>query len=256
MEGNMSPDLCSCSQKNRELEVANRAKDQFLASMSHELRTPLNAIIGFTGTLLMRLPGELSTEQEKQLNLVRQSARHLLSLINDLLNLAKIESGMTELSVEPVHFEQVLREVATSLSPLASAKGRDLKVIVPLTDVIVTTSQRALWQIVTNLPANAIKFTTTGEVRLELRNFVSDGEPKTQVVVSDAGIGIRSEDQVRLFQDFSRIGDCAAGREEGVGLGLSISRKLATLIGGDLSCHSEYRVGSTFTLTLPKSGRS
>jgi PAS domain S-box-containing protein len=243
-------------EKNRELEAASLAKDQFLASMSHELRTPLNAILGFAGTLLMRLPGELTAEQEKQLKLVRQSGRHLLSLINDLLNLAKIESGKMELSLEPVHCERVLREVATSLSPMATAKGLDLKVIAPPTDVVVTTSQQALWQIVTNLTANAIKFTTAGEIRLELRDFVADGETQTQVLVSDTGIGIRPEDQARLFQGFSRIGDGATEHEEGTGLGLSISRKLATLIGGDLSCRSEYRVGSTFTLTLPNGGRS
>jgi len=146
-------------EKNLELERANLAKGRFLASMSHELRTPLNAIIGFTGTLLMRLPGPLTTDQEKQLQTIQISARHLLSLINDLLDLAKIESGRVELSLEPVSCRQLIDEVATALRPLAERKGLRFAVQSPDKDFVMRTDRRALSQILINLINNAIKFT-------------------------------------------------------------------------------------------------
>jgi PAS domain S-box-containing protein len=138
-------------QKNVELEQASRAKDRFLASMSHELRTPLNAIIGFTGTLLMRLPGPLTPDQAHQLETVRTSARHLLSLINDLLDLARIQSGKVEVNSEPVVCQRVVEEVATTLRPLAEAKGLTFDVTLPARDVIARTDRRALSQILLNL---------------------------------------------------------------------------------------------------------
>src|SRR5215813_4010122 len=152
-------------EKNIELENANLAKDRFLASMSHELRTPLNAIIGFTGTLLMKLPGPLTVDQDKQLRTVQGSARHLLSLINDLLDLAKIESGKVELRLEPVICQRVVQEVATALRPLAETKGLVFEVTTPTVDLIIQTDHRALSQILLNLTNNAIKFTEQGEVR-------------------------------------------------------------------------------------------
>lgn len=238
-------------QKNRELEDANRAKDRFLANMSHEFRTPLTGIIGFTGTLLMRLPGDLTAAQEKQLRTVQSNAKQLLSLINDLLNLAKIESGKIELNLEDVDCKKILQDVAASLGPLAAAKGLAFDVIAPPRDVVVTTSHRAVWQIITNLTANAVKFTTSGGISLELRSIVADDGRRTEIAVSDTGIGIRAEDHDKLFQAFSRIENPGSRHEEGTGLGLCICEKLAHLIGGKLTFVSDYRQGSTFTLVLP-----
>jgi PAS domain S-box-containing protein len=239
-------------EKNVELENAIRAKDRFLATMSHELRTPLNAIIGFTGTLLMRLPGPLTTEQEKQLITVRASANHLLSLINDLLDLAKIESGKIELKSEAVVCQEILQEVAASLRPLAERKGLRFSLDMPAEHLLLQTDRRALSQITINLVNNAIKFTDAGEVKLELRQRNVGGKPFVEVRVADTGIGIREEDQARLFQAFEQLE--AAGRRhrhDGSGLGLHLSQKLAGLLGGHLTFQSEYSRGSVFTLTIP-----
>src|SRR5437867_2917878 len=146
-------------EKNVELENASLAKDRFLASMSHELRTPLNAIIGFTGTLLMKLAGPLTADQDNQLQTIRGSAKHLLSLINDLLDLAKIESGKVVFDFEPVRCQSVVEDVLTTLLPSVEAKGLELKVIVPEGELVLTTDRRALSQILFNLVSNAIKFT-------------------------------------------------------------------------------------------------
>src|SRR5439155_17502037 len=149
-------------EKNIELERANDAKDRFLASMSHELRTPLNAVIGFTGTLLMRLPGPLTDEQTKQLQTVRSSAKHLLSLISDLLDLAKNESGKVALSLEPVVLQSLLEEVSTTLRPIAETKGLQLHVPVPESELLLNTDRRALSQFLRTFTANAIKFSKRG----------------------------------------------------------------------------------------------
>jgi protein-histidine pros-kinase len=237
-------------EKNVELEKASQAKDRFLASMSHELRTPLNAIIGFTGTLLMRLPGPLTADQEKQLSYVQTSARHLLSLINDLLDLAKIESGKIELNFEPVACTELVEEVAAALHPLAENKGIGLDVSVPAEPVIVRSDRRALNQILLNLANNALKFTDRGSVRLELIRRSEDGAMQTVFKVVDTGVGIRREDQGMLFSAFTQIGRESRRRYEGTGLGLHLSQKLAELLGGRISFESEHGRGSTFTLIL------
>ncbi|MBI4832127.1 MAG: PAS domain S-box protein, partial [Candidatus Lindowbacteria bacterium] len=184
-------------EKNIELENANRGKDLFLASMSHELRTPLNAIIGFTGTLLMHLPGPLTGDQDKQLRTIQASAKHLLSLINDLLDLAKIESGKVEMKLEPVRCSSVIQEVASTLQPLAEAKGLKFEVKMPAEDINLQTDLRALSQILFNLTNNAIKFTEKGWVRLAVNHVHDDGCRVTQIHVADSGVGIRAEDQSR-----------------------------------------------------------
>jgi PAS domain S-box-containing protein len=234
--------------KNIELANASQAKDRFLATMSHELRTPLNAIIGFTGTLLMRLPGPLNAEQEKQLRAVQGGGRHLLALINDLLDLAKIEAGKVELRLEPCDLREVLEEVETTLEPQASAKGLAFEVRVTAGEVRALTDRRAVSQIVLNLAQNAIKFTDTGGVRVELR----ERDATLEIAVEDTGIGIRMEDQDRLFQAFRQVHDPAARRQEGTGLGLSLSQKLAQLLGGRIVARSEPGQGSVFTLILPR----
>ena len=241
--------------KNRELEAANTAKDRFLASMSHEIRTPLNGIIGYTGILLMRLAGDLTAKQEEQLKTIRLCGNHLLSLINDLLNLARIGAGQFDLVQEAVDCGEVLEEVAAALGPLATAKGLKLTIKVPGSKVIITTSHRVLWQIVTNLVSNAIKFTLTGQVCLELRSVGTNHDVRTEIAVQDTGIGVRAEDQGKLFEAFSRIYDPSTESEEGTGLGLHTSQKLAALIDGKITVTSEYHKGSTFTLILREGGK-
>jgi PAS domain S-box-containing protein len=238
------------SEKNIELEKASLAKDRFLASMSHELRTPLNAIIGFTGTLLMRLPGPLTADQEKQLNTVQTSARHLLSLIDDLLDLAKIESGNVEVNFDPVVIQSVVEEVASALRPQAEAKGLRFEVNAPRQELVVMTDRRALSQILLNLTNNAIKFTEKGGVRLEITQRTGYRSLSTEITITDTGLGVRAEDHEKLFQAFTQVDARGSRRSEGTGLGLHLSQKLASLLGGFISFESEFGKGSRFTLTL------
>jgi protein-histidine pros-kinase len=237
-------------EKNLELAKANQAKDSFLAMMSHELRTPLNAIIGFTGTLLMKLPGPLNAEQEKQLRTVQAGGRHLLALINDLLDLAKIEAGKVELHLEPTDCRAVVEEVATALRPQAAARSLALDVTLPAGDLIIQTDRRALSQILLNLASNAIKFTDAGGVSLAVTQPGDGTHQLTEFSVTDTGIGILPEDQARLFEAFSRLDFPSRRRQEGTGLGLHLSQQLAGLLGGHVVCRSEHGKGSTFTLVL------
>ena len=237
-------------EKNVEFERANLAKDRFLASMSHELRTPLNGIIGFTGILLMGLPGPLTEEQESHLRTVQSSGRHLLSLINDLLDLAKIEAGKLELSLEPMACQEIVKEVAETLRPLADQKALAFDVVVPEADVVVRTDRRALTQILINLANNAIKFTEHGGVRLEVGTKLDNGSRRAEVRVVDTGVGLSAEDQARMFEAFEQVQRSRA--EEGTGLGLHPSVRLADLLGARIMCDSEPGVGSTFTLSLPE----
>ena len=236
--------------KNLELAEASRMKSAFIANMSHELRTPLNAIIGFTGALLMKLPGPLTTEQDKQLNTIKSSARHLLSLINDILDVAKIEAGKVTLAVEPVACQQLMRDVADTLRPLAQQKGLTLDVELMDESVVIETDRRALTQIMINLLNNAIKFTDKGTVGLSLRQRSEDGQRITEFAVADSGAGIRVEDQAKLFQAFSQLDSTSTRHAEGAGLGLYLCQNLANLIGGSLFFSSDFGHGSTFTLAL------
>jgi PAS domain S-box-containing protein len=236
-------------EKTAELEAA-KAKDRFLATISHELRTPLNAVIGFTGTLLMKLPGPLNVNQEKQLKVIQTSSRHLLALINDLLDLAKIDSGKVQITPESVACQKVVEDVITALSPLAESKGLELLSEVPTIEITLQTDHRALTQILLNLTNNALKFTEKGRVALALARIQDDGRPRIAFRVTDTGVGIRPEDQDRLFQAFERLGTAATARQEGTGLGLHVSQKLAHLLGGEIKVASTYGQGSTFTLLL------
>jgi PAS domain S-box-containing protein len=237
-------------EKNLELQRASQAKDRFLAAMSHELRTPLNAVIGFTGTLLMKLPGPLTADQEKQLKMVQGSAKHLLSLINDLLDLARIEAGKLELKPEPTRCAELIDAAAESLRPIAQGRGLTLEVVGD-PELSLHVDRRALNQIVLNLLTNAIKFTERGGVRIGWR-AVREGGDTVQISVSDTGVGIRPEDQEKLFSAFSQLDLSVRRRPEGTGLGLHLSRKLAEALRGRILVQSELGKGSTFTLILPR----
>jgi len=240
-------------EKNIELELASRAKDRFLASMSHELRTPLNAVIGFTGTLLMKLPGDLNDDQVHQLEIVRNNARHLLALINDLLSVAKIEAGKVDLNPERIDCRSVVSEIAASLRPQAVAKGLELNLALPDSPVPFETDRRALSQIVINLTSNAIKFTERGSVRLTLTMDESAVAKRLIFSVRDTGAGIEEKEQAALFEPFVQgLAGRSTSGAEGTGLGLHLSRKLAGLLGGDLTCTSGYGAGSTFTVVIPE----
>ncbi len=238
-------------EKNLELQNANLAKDRFLAGMSHELRTPLNAIIGFTGTLLMRLAGPLTEEQERQLEIVDSSARHLLSLINDILDVAKIESGKVSITPERIVLAEVVREVGDALRGMAEEKALDLQLEIVDEAVTTITDRRAVQQILLNLTNNAIKYTERGSIRIELER---PHYGHVAIHVRDTGIGIRTEDQARLFQAFEQLDTSSTRRFQGVGLGLHLSQRLAALIDGTLDLESVYGEGSTFTLTIPVRG--
>jgi PAS domain S-box-containing protein len=240
---------------NVALELADQAKDRFLASMSHELRTPLNAIIGFTGTLLMKLPGPLNEEQEEQLQTVQSSGRHLLSIINDLLDLAKIESGKWEGDFQSVDGAEVAKEIVGGLSPLARNKGLSLTMTAPKHPVTTSTDRRALNQILINLTNNAIKFTDSGSVKLEVREGESDGRPTVRFDVVDTGIGIKQEDQAKLFKAFEQLKKYGTAPREGTGLGLYICQRLAGFLGGTIEFTTELGKGSVFSFIVPKDHR-
>ena len=233
-------------EKNAALQLAHQAKDRFLATMSHELRTPLNAILGFTGILLMKLPGPLNGEQERQLEIIKTSGQHLLSLINDLLDLAKIQSGTFTLAPQPLDLCALVVELHSTLQPLADRKSLLLAMNLPPAPLVRTLDRRAVNQIVLNLANNAIKFTEHGTVVLEL----AESDDGVRLSVVDSGVGISAEDQERLFNSFTQVGD-PRRRPEGTGLGLHLSQRLAQMMGAHIEMDSTPGVGSRFTLVLP-----
>lgn len=237
-------------------ESADRLKSAFLATMSHELRTPLNSIIGFTGIVLQELPGPLNPEQRKQLGMVRASARHLLDLINDVLDLSKIEAGQLDILPETFDLAPVIERVVATLKPQAS--NREVKVTAELSGGHLTmrSDRRRVEQILLNLLNNAIKFTDEGTVTLSAgllppENGIPFDGPAVQIVIQDTGIGIRKEDLASLFQPFHQIDNGLTRRHDGTGLGLAICRRLIDLLGGEITVTSEWRQGSTFTVRLP-----
>jgi len=228
-------------------EAADQLKSAFLATMSHELRTPLNSIIGFTGILLMGLVGPLSGEQGKQLAMVQDSARHLLELINDVLDISKIEAGQIELARDPFDMRTTIQKSLEKIAPLAEKKGLPATaVIAPAVGQIVG-DRRRVEQILINLLSNAVKFTERGEIRLE--SHVEEGWVVTQVI--DTGIGIRPEDMDTLFKPFRQVDNGISRQYEGTGLGLSICKRLVALMGGRIKVESEQGKGSCFTFSLP-----
>lgn len=232
-------------------EDADRLKSAFLATMSHELRTPLNSIIGFTGILLQSLAGPINEEQAKQLGMVQTSARHLLDLINDVLDISKIEAGQLEVAFEPFNLADLIRDIVGSTGPLAEAKGLNLTVDLDRTIEEIRSDRRRVGQIITNLLANAIKFTESGSVRV----ICTDDGEDVILSVQDTGIGISEEDQAKLFVPFQQVDTGLKRKYEGTGLGLSICRRLGEKLGGAIVVESEPDNGSTFTVRLPKDMR-
>ena len=237
-------------QKNAQLEKANTVKSEFLANMSHELRTPLNAVLGFTGTLLMELPGTLNAEQKKQLEIVRDSGRHLLSLINEVLDLSKIESGTFDIIVRAVCCQTVISDVGKTLMPLAVQKRLDLIMALPDEPITIMTDMRLLKQILINLVGNAIKFTERGAVTVHLRRGEDTTGAAIWIDVSDTGIGIDAADLDKLFLPFTQIDATLARRFEGSGLGLNVSKKYADAIGAELHVDSVPGQGSRFSIRI------
>ncbi|MGZ5968658.1 MAG: ATP-binding protein, partial [Polyangiales bacterium] len=228
-------------------ESADRLKSAFLATMSHELRTPLNSIIGFTGILLQGLAGPLNEEQRKQLGMVQGSSRHLLALINDVLDISKIEAGQLTIAREPFDVSASLDQVVRTLTPAADAKGLTLRTEIAGNLGSMAGDKRRFEQVVINLLGNAVKFTERGVVTLRC----SMRQGNLVVAVQDTGIGIPREQFSQLFRPFHQVDTGTARKHEGTGLGLSICKRLVELMGGNITVESTLGVGSTFTVTVP-----
>jgi signal transduction histidine kinase len=235
-------------EKTAQLEIANRHKSEFLANMSHELRTPLNAVIGFSEVLLERMFGEVNEKQEEYLSDILSSGKHLLSLINDILDLSKIEAGRMELEAQPFNLPAALDNALTLIKERAARNSIGLEVQVDQRIGEIVADERKVKQVLLNLLSNAVKFTPEGG-RITMSAALNDG--LIEVSVADTGIGIAPEDQAAVFEEFRQVGTDYARKREGTGLGLALARRLVELHGGTLSLESELGKGSTFTFTLP-----
>jgi signal transduction histidine kinase len=237
--------------KSRQLEVASQHKSEFLANMSHELRTPLNAILGFSEVLAQGMFGEVNEKQTEYLHDILESGRHLLSLINDILDLSKIEAGRMELEVSEFDLPQAIQNALTLIRERALRRGIALHQVIDDQVASIRADERKIKQVLLNLLSNAIKFTPEGG-RIEVRAVPTDG--MIEVSVTDTGIGIAPEYQETVFEEFRQVGT-ADKKAEGTGLGLALSRKFIELHGGRIRVTSRVGVGSTFTFTLPVSPR-
>jgi signal transduction histidine kinase len=235
------------AQKSRELEIASQHKSQFLANMSHELRTPLNAILGYTELILDAIYGEVPDKIREVLDRVEKSGRHLLGLINDVLDLSKIEAGQLVLSPNEYSFQDIVQGVVSSVGSLAAEKQLELAVDVPDRLPVGYGDERRIRQVLLNLVGNAIKFTDAGKVEIR----VSQAGDKFQIAVADTGPGIDAAHQQRIFEEFQQVDSSPTKTKGGTGLGLAIARRIVELHGGRIWVESVVRRGSTFWFTLP-----
>jgi signal transduction histidine kinase len=233
--------------KSRQLETASRHKSEFLANMSHELRTPLNAIIGFSEVLYERMFGEINDKQAEYLADILESGRHLLSLINDILDLSKIEAGRMELDPTEFSLPAAIDNTLTLVRERAHRRAIELERSIDESIGEIYADERKVKQVILNLLSNALKFTPEGG-RVAVRARAYDGW--NEISVSDTGVGIAPEDQQTVFDEFRQVGS-AAKKVEGTGLGLAISRKFIELHGGRIWVTSKLGAGSTFAFTLP-----
>ncbi len=236
-------------EKSAELEVANRHKSEFLANMSHELRTPLNAVIGFSEVLIDRMFGELNDKQEEYLQDILSSGRHLLSLINDILDLSKIEAGRMELELGSFDLPVALDNALTLVRERASRHGITLGVSVDPGIGEIVADERKVKQVLVNLLSNAVKFTPEGG-KVTMSVVRADGS--VEIAVSDTGIGIAQDDQEAIFEEFRQVGSDYTRKREGTGLGLPLARRFVELHGGRIWVKSEVGKGSTFTFSIPE----
>ncbi len=235
-------------EKSRLLEVANQHKSEFLANMSHELRTPLNAIIGFSEVLLQRMFGELNPKQDEYLQDVLSSGRHLLSLINDILDLSKVEAGRMELELARFDLPQAMQDTLVLVRERAARHGIDLQLEVDGAVGEIVADERKIKQVMLNLLSNAVKFTPEGG-RVDVRTVPTDGG--VEISVADTGIGIAPENQELIFEEFRQVGGDYAHKREGTGLGLTLARRFVELHGGRIWAKSQPGHGSTFTFSIP-----
>lgn len=231
-----------------ESQRLSKAKSEILAVTSHELRTPLNAIIGYASLLEDGITGPVTEAQAAQLRRIGSAAKHLLSLINEILTLASIEAGKQQLDLEEIDLVSTLREVADMAESSAAAKGLRLETRLPAGAVMITTDATKLRQVVLNLLSNSVKFTAEGSVTLA----VDWSEAEVAVSVADTGIGIAPEHLDLVFEPFFQEDHRNVGQASGTGLGLAVSRELARLMGGDLTATSTRGVGTVFQLRLPR----
>jgi len=234
-------------EKSREVEIADKHKSEFLANMSHELRTPLNAILGYTELILDKIYGDVPEKIQEILERLEKNGHHLLSLINDVLDLSKIEAGQLVLSLSEYSMEELVQTVATSVEALTVEKNLELNVKVPTDLGIAKGDEQRIGQILLNLLANAIKFTEEGEVRVE----VAVSNETFLVSVSDTGIGLSKSDQKRIFKEFHQVDSSSTKKKGGTGLGLSIAKKIVDMHGGRIWVEAILGKGSTFWFALP-----
>lgn len=230
---------------NLKLQELDHLKSLFIASMSHELRTPLNSIIGFTGIILQGMSGDINEEQGKQLTLVKNSANHLLALINDIIDISKIEAGKVKITIEEFDLSVLAQEIMDSFAVVVDKKGLELSLTTPIT-LIIKSDKRRTEQVLVNFVSNAVKFTDRGEIEIK----IVKKDKMVEMSVTDSGIGIKKENMNKLFQTFSRI-PTKDRTIEGTGLGLYLSKKIIDLLGGKIKAESEFGKGSIFTLALP-----
>jgi signal transduction histidine kinase len=229
------------------LEQAMGARNRFYASMSHELRTPINAVIGYSTLMLDNIYGPLNVKQKEGLQRTLKAARHLLELVNDVLDLSKIEAGKIELSLQPVTLPGLIEDLFVTVRPLADEYGSTLALDMESDPFNIVSDPRRVRQILLNLLSNAIKFGEGKPIRVACKQCENKG---VEIEVIDEGVGIAQEDIVRIFEEFVQVSE---SKQPGTGLGLPISRRLAQLLDGALTVHSTPGQGSAFCLTLPAS---